>query len=129
MSMPTSRKSKRFETQAAELAFAVPQVIAHRLTRMALAGHAPSARDRREFHRMGAEKLEAFYESWMAMAMHAWGAQNSLWQSLWLPWLGGAALPSSFFSGFTHSMLGKGMAPVHRRAVANAKRLARTKLR
>jgi hypothetical protein len=31
--------------------------------------------------------------------------------------------------GATLGVLGKGLAPVHRKAVANAKRLARTKLR
>ena len=123
-------KTKRFETQAAEIAIAAPQVIAHRLMRMALAGHAPSARDRREFHRMGAEKLEAMYESWVAMAAHAWEAQFALWQSLCFPWMTGAAtFPQTFFSTFAQNMLGKGIAPVRRRAVANAKRLARTRLR
>lgn len=128
--MPTTRKSKRFETQAAELAFAVPQVITHRLTRMAFAGHTPNARDRREFHKMGAEKMEAFYESWMAMMGHAWQTQYSLMLALCFPWLQSAGSPSaqSLLSNFTQGMMGKGMEPVHKRAVANAKRLARTRI-
>ena len=68
MATRRTRKTPSIARQAAELAVAVPQVIAHRLTRLALAGPAPSARDRREFQRMGAEKAAAFAESWNAMA-------------------------------------------------------------
>src|SRR5438128_1971363 len=60
-----------------ELAFAVPQVVAHRLTRMALAGPVLSARDRREFHGMGQEKVHAFWQSWFAMGW-AWGEAMQL---------------------------------------------------
>ena len=72
------RKTPPLARQAAELAVAVPQVIAHRLTRLALAGPAPSARDRQEFRRMGAEKAAAFAESWNAMAQQALEATPAL---------------------------------------------------
>ena len=49
--------------QATDLAVAAPQVVAHRLTRMAMAGANPSARDRREFTRMVSEKQTAFQQS------------------------------------------------------------------
>ncbi len=101
----TRRKPKPVAVQAAEMAFAVPQVVAHRLARMAIAGANPSARDRKEFSGMVAEKQLAFTQSWQAMA--AAGA-------CWAPWL---------------TVLAHGMAPVHGKAVANAKRLARTRLR
>jgi hypothetical protein len=136
MSYRRTRKPKQLAVQAAELAVAVPQIIAHRVTRMAIAGTSPSARDRKEFYRMGAEKIMAFNECWNAMALQAFRANQQLalsfMQSLWFPWaspqtslrtaskqLGNAAL----------GVAGKGMAPVHRRAVANAKRLGRTQLR
>jgi hypothetical protein len=45
--MTKRRSSDLLARQATELAMAVPQVMAHRLTRMALAGATPSARDRR----------------------------------------------------------------------------------
>ena len=51
-----ARKTQSIVTQAVELAFAVPQVVAHRVTRMAIAGPTLSARDRKEFQRMGAER-------------------------------------------------------------------------
>ena len=68
MATRRSPKSPPLARQAAERAVAVPQVIAHRLARLARAGPAPSARDREEFRRMGAEKAAAFAESWNAMA-------------------------------------------------------------
>ena len=44
----------------------------------ALAGPAPSARDRQEFRRMGAEKAAAFAESWNAMALQVFEANQTL---------------------------------------------------
>lgn len=124
----------RMGQQMMEMAVAVPQVVAHRVTRMALAGPTPSTRDRREFSRMGAEKLDAFQESWMSMGMHAALAQQRWWLGVMsaMPWPWGTGrmpdLAASMASA-SQGMLGKGLAPVHRRAVANAKRLGRTKLR
>jgi hypothetical protein len=136
--MPTrpQRKSKSLATQATELAFAVPQVMSHRLTRMAMAGHAPSARDRKEFDLMVAEKNMAFAQSWSAMASQSLLAHQALSAS-WLRTLCspiGIGAPSvatvlNQVHGATLGVLGKGLAPVHRKAVANARRLARTKLR
>ena len=127
-----SRKSRRLATQTAELAFAVPQVIAHRAMRMAMAGASPSARDRKEFHGMGAEKMLAFGESWNAMAMEAFMANQrmalSVMQSFWFPWLPRQSV-SRQLSDAALGILGKGMAPVRRRAVANAKRLGRARRR
>src|SRR3954467_312000 len=83
--------SSALAKRSAELAFAVPQVIAHRAMRAAMAGASPSARDRKEFHLMGAEKLAALNESWRAMMMQSfWESQKlafSFGLSLWAPWL------------------------------------------
>ena len=136
--MPTShhRNTRPLATQAAELAFAVPRVVAHRVTRMALAGPTPSPRDRKEFQRMGAEKKAAFDEAWQAMTAQALRAQQELAVSMarafWSSWLRGKPVGLEMASQLQRSalgVLGQGMGPVHRRAVANAKRLARTKLR
>jgi len=131
-----NRKTKSIAVQAAELAFAVPQVVGHRITRMAMAGHLPSERDRKEFDLMVAEKNSAFAQSWVAMANQSLIAQQALSAS-WLRTLCspigvGAPNVSTVLHqvhGATLGVLGKGLAPVHRKAVANAKRLARTKLR
>lgn len=135
MKMPT-RRSKSLAAQTVDLGVAVPQVIAHRLARMAIAGAAPSARDRRELHRMSTEKILAFNEAWTAMAMQAVLENQKLAlsfvQSLWFPWLHSRPSARSASAQLGHAMLGvlgKGAVPIRRRAVANAKRLARTKRR
>src|SRR5450759_4061958 len=89
--MPFRRKRKTTSlvVKVAELAFAVPQVVAHRVARMAVAGPALSQRDRKEFKRMSAEKTEAFSESWNAMTMQAFRANQalaaSIFRSFWSP--------------------------------------------
>ena len=118
-----------------ELAAASSQVVAHRVTRMVLAGPMPSQRDRTEFTRMVNEKHEAFAESWLAMAAQSLVAQQAIattaWRSMFYPWLGGGATPGAMAEQMQRAGMGviqKGMAPVHRKAVANAKRLAKTSL-
>jgi len=135
-----STKSYRLSRRSGQLASAVPQVIALRVERMLAAGPLPSARDQREFYRMGAEKVEAFWESWLAMASQGVAAQQRfmLWwfQTWWQMALGGWMNPPAM--GHLTARAGRqlmdsaldvalhGMAPVHRRAVGNARRLSRS---
>ena len=133
MSIGRKRATTSLTIKAAELAVAVPQVVAHRLTRMALSGPKLSPRDRKEFQLMVAEKKVAFGESWSAMARKAALANQALAGSIFKSLLSGR-LPSATTSAAQFhrdalSVLGKGVAPVHRKAVANAKRLGRTRLR
>lgn len=130
------RKTSSLISRSAELALAVPQVVAHRVTRMAIAGPTPSARDQKEFSRMVAEKNAAFGESWNAMAWQAVRANQalalSLFQAFWSPWLRrqpATGALAALLQNAALDVLGKGLAPVHRKAVANATRLGRTKLR
>ncbi|MDB5897747.1 MAG: hypothetical protein JWP22_3272 [Ramlibacter sp.] len=118
--MPKNTSSQRLARQATELAIAVPQVMAHRLTRMALAGTSPNARDRKEFHGMGQEKMLAFSQSWFAMG---WAATEAM-QKSWLAVLSGARVPMMDMQ----AVLSEGMKPVHRKATANAKRLRKVSL-
>jgi hypothetical protein len=136
--MPSRRNpvSPSLVRKAAELAVAVPQVVAHRVTRMALAGPTLSARDRKEFKGMVAEKNAAFAASWTAMAWQAALAQQSLatsWMASFLAAGRGrkpsAAASARLWQDAAAGVLAKGIGPVHRKAVANARRLARTKLR
>lgn len=121
-----SRASASSNTQKlGQLAVAAPQVIAHRLTRMALAGPFPNARDRKEFMGMVVEKQIAFSQAWINMATEMVRAQQNLFWSAFTGQAGKAASPHATFQ----TILGKGLEPVHRKAVANSKRLARTKLR
>jgi hypothetical protein len=127
------RRTRSLTRTMSELALAAPQVVAHRLTRMALAGAQPSARDKREFALMSKEKQAAFQESWTAMGLQAWRVQQqmalSLWQAAWLPGAKARAPSASQWQSALLGVLGQGLKPVHRRAVANAKRLGRSKLR
>jgi len=130
------RKTRSLAAKATEMAIAVPQVVAHRVTRMALAGPRLSTRDRREFERMVAEKNSAFGESWNAMALQASRAQQMLaceflrsFLTLSLGRRPTAATSAVKLQRAAIDVLGKGLAPVHRKAMANARRLARTKLR
>ena len=128
MPMPRRTKSLRIAIQASELAVAAPQVIAHRMARAALSCGSPSASDRREFERMGTEKVAAFYESWTAMLIAMTRANLGLVfaTGIWpLKWTRGYGAASSHAQRAALAVLGSGLTPIHRRAVANAKRLRR----
>lgn len=139
MQAASRRKALRLTQQGAELMTAAPQVVACRVARLARAGHAPGARDRREFQLMGAEKAAAFGEAWQAMALQLLQAQSqmaaSMWQGAWggawaQPWARRPAphpWPSwaAAWQSAALDVLNQGIAPVRRRASANARRLGR----
>ena len=130
------RKSLSLLAKSAELAIAAPQVIAHRVTRMAIAGPMLSARDCKEFHLMVTEKMAGFGEAWSAMVLQTIRANQtaavSLFRAFLAPSLRRRASTTAVAAQLQSAaldILAKGLAPVHRKAVANAKRLARTKRR
>lgn len=92
-------KQLRLSRDTAQMAAAVPQVIAHRVGRMMTAGILPNRRDQQEFYMMGAEKVAAFNESWSAMSLQAVAAQRqfALWwvQTWWKVAMGGWMNPPS----------------------------------
>lgn len=61
-----------------EMMAASAQVITHRTGRMLNAGPIPNSRDRREFQRMGQEKLEAATESAQAMTARLFHLQREV---------------------------------------------------
>lgn len=85
--------------QVCEIAWTAPQVIAYRTARMVRGGWPPSARDRREYVRMGREKVEVLAQAAMAAATSS-------------PPVGAA-------------VIGTTVAFVHRRVLANRRRLSR----
>lgn len=130
------RKPQSVAVKSIELAAAVPRVVAHRVTRAVLAGPQLSERDRREFRRMVDEKQVAFMQSWGGMALQLWRVNHALTASalrLLSSPLGGpgpsAARLAAQLQREAIGVLDKGLTPVHRKAVANARRLAKTKLR
>jgi len=137
-----------------EMSIASAQVIAHRTSRMAAAGPKPSARDRVEFKRMGQEKIEAVAESARAVATHAnrsnvragmHAYRQMLASNAALISLAASRTPAQFFarqaklakvatrsavttfkySGSSARLAKRALAPVHSRATANARRLAK----
>ena len=137
--------------KAAELAIAVPQVVASRTARVLAAGTRPDVAHRAELARMGTEKVEAAYESLFAMGAQVlrsnqeYAARAALqWWRLWttpwwlaamrpgfhatatLPRLPAIGLPSAKQRKRAASKLVEaGLTPIHKRATANARRLAR----
>jgi hypothetical protein len=122
----TSQATK-LGVKLAELGVAAPLVVAHRLARMAAAGPKLSTRDRREFTGMVAEKQAAFTQAYLNLCTSTLSAQQQLAAPEFL-----RASPSQKAAKLQDAaakIASAGLSPVHRKAVANAKRLARTKLR
>ena len=137
MSSRSTRSKKSITLKAAQIAVSAPQVVAHRVAQMAMAGPAPSELDRKEFNRMVAEKQTAFAQSWQEMAAQSVRANQALaisfmraaLSSWWLWSRPSASRAAAQVQSAALGILDKGMAPVHRTAVANAKRLTRTRSR
>jgi hypothetical protein len=109
------RSRSRSFAKAAELSLVAPQVIALRSLR---------AHDQREMQRMGTEKVLAFWESMNAMGLQMAKANQEYalfaMRQWWSPWMTPWQMAAT-----AGKVLEKGLGPVHRRAVANARRLRR----
>ncbi len=126
------KKNASFPVQSYELAVATQEVVARRLLQMSTTGINPSSNDHEEFHRMWIEKITVANESWSAMASEVMDYQQKLldsYASYWMnPW-SFFALPVHTHINHAHNagnkVLEKGMEPIHRTAVENAKRLSK----
>lgn len=134
MTRRTLKTATTLGRKTMETAMAAPQVVAHRVGRMATAGAHPSRRDQKEFAGMVAEKQQAFVQSWMAMAAESLRLQQQIWSSLWTvgltPWprkQAASLAAARRMQSAAVAIAEKGLAPVHRKAVSNAKRLSRVK--
>jgi hypothetical protein len=115
MSSRARRRRIASAARLAELSLLAPQVIALRSLR---------THDRREMHRMGTEKVFAFWEAANAMGLqmaranqeYALFAMRQWWSPFMTPWQASAAAAK---------VLEEGLRPIHRRASANARRLRR----
>lgn len=119
-------------SRLAQLSSDVPQVVAHRVSRMASSGAMPSARDRQEFTGMMVEKPMAFAHS----AVNMWMAGLQVQQSFWVS-LAGAMVQPPWLSLQAHAdvihragqggwfVLDQGIGPIQRQASSNARRLNR----
>lgn len=141
---------------SSEMMLASAQVISHRTTRIAQAGPVLSARDQKEFHLMGQEKVEAAAESVYAMALPLVGLNQEMGMlafhqsmtaasnmislatsvtplqssqrhaKLISDTVAGSLTAGNKLSNSVAKVAGKGLKPIGNRAKANAKRLGRT---
>ncbi len=132
--MPSRPRSSlpAFARHSADIAFAAPEVMAHRLLRFSMAGATPSRRDVAEFQRMWLEKATVAQESWTAMMMQAFDANLQLALSMGPSWWtltpdGMRRRLASHAGHAASSVLAAGLAPVHRRVLGNARRLRRAR--
>lgn len=123
------RKSKSHSKKYMELAVAVPQVIAHRVTRAALAGPIMSERDQKEFQRMVYEKQAAFTQAYREMSVQMFRVNLQLTTTLIRAFFAPLSLTAISMAAQTQhavgTVLGKGLAPIHRTATLNARRLSK----
>jgi hypothetical protein len=140
-----------------EMMLASAQVIQHRSGRMAVAGVIPSVRDQREFTLMGQEKVEAVAESAQAIATRMMGLNQQIGTLAFKQLLAGtagmmalatspspaqstrlqakivqetvsnSATAASQLADTVVRVADQGLKPIHTRATANAKRLAKLK--
>jgi hypothetical protein len=113
-----------------EVAATAPLVIGYRLAGMGQASSPPNARDRREQTRMGQEKIDAWYEAALATGQQLLKAQMALTGLWWSQVMGGGFTPAAFTARLARlgpDLLGASVTPVHRRVVANNRRLARSR--
>jgi hypothetical protein len=137
-----------------EMSVASASVIHHRTDLMATAGRVPNGRDRKEFARMRSEKVAAGMQAAVALGWHGAASYvdhsartfaHMVEATTALMALGASQNANQFLarqprlaralsrltesaldlSGSTARMAAAGLAPVHSRAVANAKRLAK----
>jgi len=111
-----------------EIGATAPLVIGYRLAGMARAVPEPHARDQREFTRMGQEKVNAWYEATLAMTQRLVDANLAMAGVFWRQAWNGGLSPVGFATGLTRlgsGLLADSVTPVHRRVVANNRRLSR----
>lgn len=114
-----------------EVGAIAPVVMGYRLAGMARAGSEPNAKDRREVTRMGQEKVDAWYEGSLAIGQRVFEANLELAGLLWRQvFWGGALSPAALTAWLARlgpEVLTASLVPVHRRVVANNRRLARSR--
>ena len=123
MTRPRRRRAATgTSTRLLELATLAPAVAGARLARMALEGATPSARGRSDMVAMVLEKQVAFAQAWSAMWAEAWRQQMRLGLA-WMTTAPTAGQAARMVDSGVRRIAAKGLAPVHRRVVANARRL------
>jgi hypothetical protein len=117
-------------TKLWEVGVTAPIVIGYRLAGMARTGSGSTARDRREVTRMGQEKVDAWSEATIAAGRRLFEANMAMAGLVWRVTWGGPFSPTAFTARLARlgsGLLTDSVAPVHRRVVANNRRLSRAR--
>ena len=111
-----------------EVGATAPLVIGYRLMGMAPPGTPPTARQQRELTRMGQEKVDAWSEGMLATGQRIFEANLALTGVFWRQVWAGAFSPGAFTATVARlgpQLLTDSLRPVHRRVMANNRRLSR----
>jgi len=122
MNSPRRRRAANTSARLLELGMLAPAVAGSRLARMALEGASPSARGRSELFAMVLEKQVAFAQAWSAVWTEAMRMQMQFGMS-WMRSVPTAAQTARIADAGLRRMTAQALAPVHRRVLANARRL------
>jgi len=122
--MASSRRRSAASTSSRmlELGMLAPAVAGSRLARMALEGASPSARGRSDLVAMVLEKQVAFAQAWSAMWIETARMQMQ-YGAAWMSSVPTAAQTARMADVGLRRIAAKTLAPVHRKVVANARRL------
>ena len=131
MPRTSHRRSQRITRQVSELYAAVPQVVAQRMALLAAPMLRPGINPWQETVMMSSEKVSAFNESWLAMWSQALRSQHEITAASMRGWgspgwgIDSVGQSVQAIQSAALGVMGHGLAPVHRRALANAKRLTK----
>jgi hypothetical protein len=122
---------RNLSTELTELCAAIPQVVAYRVTRMAIGSVRHDPADEAEFIGMGTEKMATLGESWSAMTVELCRLNqrfaDALLKAVVEP--GAGSIPALLRStpggrDAVLSIFRSGIQPIHRRTLENVRRLA-----
>ncbi len=129
---PITKRSSAFYLM--ELGLFTPMVISQRLWGMSAAGLSPSAKDKREYDRMWSEKVSAFSQSGMAFSTGLLVYQQKVWRAFSSVWFASSGAQANALQRFwktgsiaQENLLRASLSPIRNTAVANARRLGRSK--
>lgn len=122
MNTPRRRRATSTSHRLLELGMLAPAIAGSRLARMALEGASPSARGRSELFAMVLEKQVAFAQAWSAVWTETARMQMQF-GAAWMSSVPTAAQTARIADAGLRRIAAKALAPVHRKVVANARRL------
>ncbi|MGJ4803590.1 hypothetical protein [Luteimonas sp. SDU82] len=122
MSTRRRRRTASSSARLLELGMLAPAIAGTRLSRIVLEGATPSAQGRSELFAMVLEKQVAFAQSWSAIWTETLRMQMQF-ATAWMSSMPTAAQHARIAHAGLQRIADQALSPVHRRVVANARRL------